>query len=216
MSRLGELTEKIDAFFTRVVGRHGTDMQCSTGCSDCCHVRLTITLVEAAAIRAHVATWPSARRRNLANTGPGDPRGEPAGGSAPAGTDRCAALDPAGRCKIYEARPLVCRSHGVPIRMRQGGLPVVQACHRNFTHTKPDPDCILDQATLSATLLAVDLAEARGSHPGLSRAKDVQGPSPALDASPSVTERPGEPAGPARAPGSRVELAGLLADLAVI
>ena len=175
MNRLGELTRKVDAFFDRVTARHGTDMQCATGCSDCCHVRLTVTGVEAGAIRALVSGWPDDRRRDLAATGP---------------TDRCAALDPAGRCKIYDARPLVCRSHGVPIRLRQGGLPVVQACHRNFTRTPPDPDCILDQATLSATLLAVDAAAPRAAGPELPRA--------------------------AGAPGERVELAGLLADLAAI
>lgn len=175
MSRLGELTRKVDAFFERVTARHGTDMQCATGCSDCCHVRLTVTGVEAGAIRALVTGWPDDRRRDLAATGP---------------TDRCAALDPAGRCKIYEARPLVCRSHGVPIRLRQGALPVVQTCHRNFTRTTPDPDCILDQATLSATLLAVDAAEPRAASPGIP--------------------------GAAVAPGNRVELAGLLADLAAI
>jgi len=174
VSRLAELTRKVDGFFARVTERHGMDMQCGTGCSDCCHVRLTITGVEAAAIRAHVATWPAARRRSLADTGP---------------ADRCAALDPAGRCKIYEARPLVCRSHGVPIRFRERALPVVQACHRNFTHTTPDPDCVLDQATLSATLFAIDAAEAG---------------------------RVGDPETPPIAPGQRVQLAGLLADLATI
>jgi hypothetical protein len=170
VSRLEELTRKVDDFFGRVVRRHGTDMQCTTGCSDCCHVRLTITAVEAAAIRAHVTTWPADQRRGLAESGQ---------------TDRCAALDPAGRCKIYDARPLVCRSHGVPIRLARRGLPVVEACPRNFVRTEPDPDCVLDQATLSATLLAVDAAEA---------------------------------ADPARAaaPGRRVDLAGLLADLAAI
>lgn len=168
MSRLAELSRKVDAFFARVAERHGTDMQCATGCSDCCHVRLTITSVEAAAIRAHVAGWSADRRRDLAATGP---------------PDRCAALDAAGRCRIYEARPLVCRSHGVPIRMQRGSLPVVQACHRNFTRTTPDPDCILDQATLSATLLAVDADARAGSHPD--------------------------------AP-ARLELAGLLAELAAI
>jgi uncharacterized protein len=146
VSRLAELSEKVDAFFARVVERHGADMQCATGCSDCCHVRLTITAVEAAAIRAHVGGWSDDRRRSLAVTGP---------------ADHCAALDGGGRCKVYDARPLVCRSHGVPIRMQRHGLPVVQACHRNFTRTAAaaaDPDCILDQATLSATLLAVDAA----------------------------------------------------------
>lgn len=151
MSRLAELTGKVDGFFQRVAARHGADMQCATGCSDCCHVRLTITAVEAAAIRAHVAGMPRARRRLLVDG---------------AAADRCAALDPAGRCRIYDARPLVCRSHGVPIRMQRGGLPVIQNCHRNFHHTLPDADCVLDQTTLSAILLAVDAAEAPQLPPG--------------------------------------------------
>jgi len=137
------LTTKIDAFFTRVEARHGADMQCQTGCSDCCHVRLSITQIEADAVRAEVARWPAERRAALAD----DP--------AP---DRCAALDAQGRCKIYAARPVVCRSHGVPIRMRRDALPVIEACHRNFTRTEADADCVLDQTTLSAMVLAVDRA----------------------------------------------------------
>jgi hypothetical protein len=146
VSRLDELTSKIDGFFARVEDRHGEDMQCATGCSDCCHVRLTITEVEAAALRTEVASWPAARRAALV-------------ANARASTDRCAALDPAGRCLVYAARPVVCRSHGVPIRMRQAPLPVVQSCPKNFAHVTPDADCILDQGTLSALVLAVDRAE---------------------------------------------------------
>lgn len=137
MSRLDELTAKIDGFFARVEARHGEDMQCRTGCSDCCHVRLSITAVEAEAIRAVLATRPV--RPN--------PR-----------ADRCAALGEDGRCQIYEARPVVCRSHGVPIRLREGSLPVIRTCHRNFTRTTPDADCVLDQETLSTLVLAVDRA----------------------------------------------------------
>ena len=145
MSRLPELTAKVDAFFARVTVRHGDDMQCTTGCSDCCHVRLSVTGVEAAAIRELVASWPAAQRAELAEQGP---------------PDRCSALDPAtGRCRIYAARPLVCRSHGVPIRLIPPGrnsLPVIEACHRNFRHSEADADCVLDQGTLSALLLAVN------------------------------------------------------------
>jgi Fe-S-cluster containining protein len=144
VSRLHELTEKIDAFFARVEARHPADMECRTGCSDCCHVRLTITTVEAESIRALVASWPAERRAAL---------GAIVASVAP---NRCAALDAAGRCSIYEARPVVCRSHGVPVRLGTS-LPVV--CHRNFTREGPaaaDPDCILDQKTVSAILLAVN------------------------------------------------------------
>jgi Fe-S-cluster containining protein len=186
VTRLGELTTKVDAFFARVTARHGTDMQCQTGCADCCHVRLTVTAVEAAAIRAYAAGLPHSVRRQLANDSCCDGA---ASGSVSIVSDtasdnrgaRCAALDPAGRCTIYAARPLVCRSHGVPIRLRAASLPVVQACHRNFRRTTPDADCVLDQATLSATLLAINAAE-NPSHP----------------------------------PGERVELAGLLAELAAM
>lgn len=139
MTRLGELHAKVDGFFTRVEARHGSDMQCATGCSDCCHVQLTITGVEAAAIRALVESWPADRRAALANPGP-----------------HCAALDTDGRCKVYDARPIVCRSHGAPIRMRRDSLPVIESCFRNFTQTEPDADCVLDQETLSALTLAVD------------------------------------------------------------
>jgi len=232
VTRLEELTRKVDAFFARVALRHGDDMQCASGCSDCCRVRLTITGVEAAAIRAHVTTWPAEQRRALAVTGP---------------DDRCAALDAAGRCRIYPVRPLVCRSHGVPIRLRRGGLPVVEACPRNFTHTTPDPDCVLDQATLSAVLLAVDLAGTPGEVPAAPpptaaapRAGEpaapaltatAAAPSEADPAAPALTAtatapRAGEPAVPAPAAtaaassgaqrGARIDLAGLLAELAAI
>jgi len=138
VSRLPELTAKVDAFFSSVQERHGDDMQCGTGCSDCCHVRLTVTAVEAAAIRA------LARRVT--------PNADPA---------KCAALDELGRCQIYEARPIVCRSHGAPIRMRPvrmriDSLPVIQSCFRNFRHTDPPAGSVFDQETLSAILLAVD------------------------------------------------------------
>ena len=148
MSRYPDLAAKVDAFFARVQARHGEDMQCGSGCHHCCYARLSITRVEADAIRAEVAGWTAERKRTLtANLV-----------TAPA--DHCAALTPEGRCLIYAARPIVCRSHGAPIRMRDArSLPVVQACSNNFTARGPEAaaaDCILEQTTLSAMVLAVD------------------------------------------------------------
>ncbi|HWO26029.1 MAG TPA: YkgJ family cysteine cluster protein [Kofleriaceae bacterium] len=196
MSRLGELHAKVDAFFARVRARHGDDMQCHTGCSDCCHVRLTVTSVEAAAIAAEIASWPADRRRALGS------------GAAAGPADRCAALDEAGRCRIYAARPIVCRSHGVPIRMRRGSLPVIdgvgagagagveaiEACHRNFTRTEPAADCVLDQTTLSALTLAID-REAGGDGSRTDLAALLAELARADD--PAEPAEPAEPAGPA-------------------
>lgn len=148
MSRYPELASKVDAFFERVQARHGADMKCGSGCHHCCHVRLSITRVEADAIRAEVAGWSAEQKQALTAN------------AATAPADRCAALDPGGRCLVYAARPIVCRSHGAPIRLRaEGSLPVIQACPDNFTARGPaaaDADCILDQTTLSAMVLAID------------------------------------------------------------
>lgn len=145
MSRYPEVAAKVDAFFQRVEQRHGSDLQCHTGCSDCCHTRLTVTRIEAQAIAAEVAQWPAEQRAALM-------------ANVRASTDRCSALDGNGRCLIYSVRPIVCRSHGAPIRLREGSLPVVRACFRNFAAgpDKADADCILDQETLSAIVLAVN------------------------------------------------------------
>src|ERR1700761_3077590 len=133
VSRYRDVASKVDAFFARVQLRYASDLQCGSGCSDCCAVRLTVTSVEAGEISDFVAELPAAMRTKLA-------------ANVAASASRCAALDRTGRCLIYDARPIVCRSHGVPIRMRNpNSLPVVEACHRNFTEAGPaaaDPSCI--------------------------------------------------------------------------
>jgi len=147
-----QLVAKVDAFVARVTARHGDHMRCGSGCHDCCHVRFSVTGVEAEVIREAVATLPAAVRARLA---------------AHARTDdphRCAALEDDGSCAIYAARPLVCRSHGVPIRQRPPqGAATLDACFRNFTERGPaavEADCVLDQTTLSTLLYAIDSAHA--------------------------------------------------------
>ena len=116
-------------------------MRCAAGCSRCCVDGLTVTAIEAAVIAEHVARSPVAINR---------------GGG-------CAALDAEGRCQIYEARPILCRSHGVPMVERLGSLPVVSSsCELNFTGPAAleavGQDCHLDPETLGAKLWAIDAA----------------------------------------------------------
>lgn len=158
--RYRELCAKVDAFFARVKARHAADMQCAAGCDGCCRTRLSVTPIEAAEIADAIADLaPEARQRAAAR----------ARHDAP---DRCAALDEDGRCAVYAARPLVCRSHGLPVRLvSERGLPVIDACVLNFTGSGPaaaDADCILDQTNLSLTLGAIARAHAAetGGDPG--------------------------------------------------
>lgn len=151
LARLTQLHAKIDAFFQRVVAAYPGELQCAAGCTDCCQRDLTITPVEAARITQAVRALPKEARAALAQRARGG--------------DPCVALGPDGRCAVYEARPIVCRSHGVPIRYEEPqpkgkrALPVLDACSKNFTGRDLgtlDPAVILDQHTLSLLGGAID------------------------------------------------------------
>jgi len=75
----------------RLTGR----LVCRRGCASCCTDDLTVFEVEAELIRRRF---------------PPVLVGEP----APVG--RCAMLDAEGACRVYEARPYVCRTQGYPLR----------------------------------------------------------------------------------------------------
>jgi hypothetical protein len=139
VSRLGELTAKVDAFFARVQDRHGADMQCGSG-ADCCHVRRRSRRSKrrrfASSWRAGVGS--AARSPNQARP-IGVPRSMPRAvqdlRGSPAGVPVARRADP-------DARGFAAGRAGVLSQLHPTG---------------PDPDCILDQTTLlSAMVLAVD------------------------------------------------------------
>jgi uncharacterized protein len=146
-----QLCAKVDAFFARVQAREGAQMQCASGCSQCCQAGLSVTVAEAEAL----AQWWQAQAHDVHNAIIANIQHRLAASDNVA----CAALDANGRCMVYNARPIVCRSHGVPIRLRDArSLPVVTSCDLNFTAAGPAAvaaELILDQETLSRTLLAI-------------------------------------------------------------
>jgi hypothetical protein len=75
-------------------------------------------------------------------------------------------LGPAGRCDIYEARPLVCRTQGLPLGYPEGIVPVetvrfraraldVICCPLNFTEDEPDERDVLDASRVDTMLALV-------------------------------------------------------------
>lgn len=76
--------------------RHRDALACGPGCAGCCVDDLTVFVPEAEAIRER---YPELLRHGT-----------------PAPKGRCAFLDEADRCRIYDARPYVCRTQGLPLR----------------------------------------------------------------------------------------------------
>jgi Fe-S-cluster containining protein len=172
LTRFDALCTKVDDFAARVQASHADEMSCRVGCDGCCRTRLTVTSLEAEAIRRALSAIAAIAPQTRASIASLTAR------AADPANPRCAALDDDGRCTIYAARPLVCRSHGVPIRVRshsgskKARLPVVQACALNFVARGPAavaPGDVLDQETLSTVLFALDaaLAQVRGTPPGV-------------------------------------------------
>lgn len=112
------LLAKVDAKFSEIASRHPRSFRCGAGCHSCCKPGLTVSPIEAEALRLFLSDRPELVERIRALEAL-DPH---------AGT-RCKLLDENGLCTIYEARPLVCRSHGAPLLVETRR----DVCPLNFT-----------------------------------------------------------------------------------
>lgn len=153
---LEQLSQQVDAFAARVGARD--DVVCRSGCNACCQVELSVCHLEAARVARAVAERPS--RDGLG-----------AGGG-------CAFLVES-RCAIYAARPLVCRSQGLPLAYEAGTIPASSLsarasdgrdltwCPLNFENDSPDRADILDAQRVDVTLASLnrDFCEDRGLDP---------------------------------------------------
>ena len=148
IDRLARLAAGVDAEFAAIQGRQASRMQCRAGCSACCRARLSITHVEEAFLRRGLETLSRGKRDELSAR------------TREEGREMCPALDPEGRCDVYEFRPLICRSYGVPLRHRAEvplvRPPVVDCCDLNFTDVEPGSLPERDQLDQTAVVESVE------------------------------------------------------------
>jgi Fe-S-cluster containining protein len=154
--QLSALSARVDAFFARVSASHPGAMQCRRGCSSCCQRDLRLRPVEWRRLASAVLALPADEQRAILDAARTPPSGT--------GADRCALLTPDGACRVFAARPLICRSHGLPIRLGEQRT----TCALNFQGSLdavPDAD-VLDQTQLSVLAGLIDrLTPAAPSEP---------------------------------------------------
>lgn len=98
LALLETLSQRLDALSARGAAAFGARLTCRHACTGCCQREVSVFPVEAERLRRALAQSPLA-----------DPRPAAMG---------CPMLGPDGGCRVYAARPSICRSHGLPIRFR--------------------------------------------------------------------------------------------------
>ena len=128
-----QLVARVDELCARIEGDFREGIVCRLGCDGCCR-HLSLFPVEAAALAAEIRE----RTREAAEDGP------------------CPLLKD-GACLLYGARPLICRTHGLPLLGRRDGERFIDYCPENFKGMESLPaSAIIDLETLNATLAAVN------------------------------------------------------------
>lgn len=119
------LQENATELFDRILRKHSSRMDCQKGCSRCCETRFSVFAGEAELIREFVGGLPPEERNRLF---------EVWGQNIHKNNKNCSFLS-GGRCTIYEARPIICRTQGAPLCLEneRARTKTVTACELNFT-----------------------------------------------------------------------------------
>ncbi len=139
-----QLRSEIDQHIDYLWGEHNKHMACKKGCDLCC-LDFDVFPVEPAAIKEQIETeYPDILNDKSIETKEGT----------------CAYLHNHA-CSIYNARPLICRTHGFPlVNMNEAGDQwELSFCHLNFNDVDDDyfdEDAIYEQDTYNSKLFVLN------------------------------------------------------------
>lgn len=148
-----QLLGRVDEKFSEIFERNRSQFQCGRGCFGCCKSGLTVTNVEA----EHLLEWLKGHPEAVVAI-------QAAKRDRTIGIEFCGFLDADGSCLVYEARPVVCRSHGAPILVpmeNDADQLEGDVCPLNFENSNlsalPQTDWIRID-TLNTILARIDMA----------------------------------------------------------
>lgn len=138
------LVARVDDLSARIMGRFSSEIACTGGCDSCCR-HLTLFPVEAATLLTAFTNLPDHEQIRIRAR---------AGRSL--ADSPCPLLDD-HRCVLYDARPLICRTHGLPLLVTVKDARQIDCCPLNFTGTASLPgDAVIDLDRLNEALVAVN------------------------------------------------------------
>lgn len=139
-----QLLARVDSLCSTITNLLGKQITCSVGCSSCC-TSITIFPVEAAAIRDALDKLPHPEAEKILRHISEQVDGE-----------RCPILYK-HQCMLYDSRPIICRTHGLPILYTSDGQQKSDCCRLNFSENVSVPgSAVVDLDKLNMLLVAVN------------------------------------------------------------
>jgi hypothetical protein len=137
------LVAKVDDLCRRITAEYGRHLACREGCADCCR-HVSLFPVEAVALAVALAALPAAQAAPIRD------RARTASATA------CPLLE-SGRCLLYAARPVICRTHGFPLITGAGESRKIDFCPENFRGVTSFPaSAVINLDLLNTTLVAIN------------------------------------------------------------
>lgn len=143
------LLERVDQHSQRISQAHADQLACRAGCTACCRQDLHVSRVEAEHILGWLGAHPLPPRDPAPTTVDDHPLFEALQNGQP-----CAFLAQGGHCAIYPVRPIICRTHGLPVLTPEDKL---DSCPMNFTQGELPAGDALRLELLNQQLGLVDL-----------------------------------------------------------
>ncbi len=155
-----QFIEQVDRISAKLQGCYSKHLVCRAGCAGCCRHHISVFAVEAEEARAAIETLPTPIRARVEE-------------QAREVIKREAQDEPVAcpllvndRCSIYESRPLICRTQGLPLLMEaEDGAQEVDFCPLNFTEAGAvddlDEDHLVPLEALNLRLALLNLEHCR-------------------------------------------------------
>jgi len=172
LQQIINLQENASAFFEKVINNNNSEMKCGKGCTACCYTSLTVFPVEAARITEYFETLPDLQKENFK---------QKLNLPKESGTNLlgkqvkpCSFLHE-GECLIYPVRPIICRTHGIPLKRLQQDKILIDLCPLNFQEELPQQEDWLDQDRLNLLLALAQKNYASNLTSSLKNYEDANG-----------------------------------------
>lgn len=145
------LHQNIDQFFDKIQKKFPQEINCRLGCDVCCHTDISVSQIESQLIEEWFHALEDEKKESLKELWS---RPQPKGKGYHNEEARPCAFLYEGKCSIYEARPVICRSHGIAVVRTTEETKEIDVCSLNFKNSLPQLEDALDLDRLN-TLLAI-------------------------------------------------------------